>query len=110
MHVHLVFVTKFRHKVFTDAHLARMDEIMRSVCAVFECELVEFNGEDSASHISLSASNLCTPNSSRCSRAWTRRHRHRPVRVARTVPMKVRTPTATVSETIWRSYRRLPSA
>ncbi|MEU7164075.1 IS200/IS605 family transposase [Streptomyces morookaense] len=32
MHVHLVFVTKFRHKVFKDVHLVRMEEIMRSVC------------------------------------------------------------------------------
>ena len=37
MHVHLVFVTKFRHKVFTDVHLTRMEEIMRSVCEDFEC-------------------------------------------------------------------------
>jgi len=46
MHVHLVFVTKFRHNVFTDAHLTRMEEIMRAVCADFACELSEFNGED----------------------------------------------------------------
>jgi len=46
MHVHLVFVTKFRHKVFTDAHLTRMEEIKRAVCADFTCELIEFNGED----------------------------------------------------------------
>ncbi len=51
MHVHLVFVTKFRHEVFTDAHLARMEEIMRSVCADFECELVEFNGENNHVHL-----------------------------------------------------------
>ena len=51
MHVHLVFVTKFRHKVFTDAHLVRMEEIMRSVCADFECTLVEFNGEDNHVHL-----------------------------------------------------------
>ena len=51
MHVHLVFVTKFRHKVFTDAHLTRMEEIMRSVCADFECTLVEFNGEDNHVHL-----------------------------------------------------------
>ncbi|MEU9156679.1 transposase [Streptomyces sp. NPDC048417] len=38
MHVHLVFVTRFRHKVFTDAYLRRMEEIMRSVCTDFECE------------------------------------------------------------------------
>ncbi|MEV0488204.1 IS200/IS605 family transposase [Streptomyces sp. NPDC050508] len=51
MHVHLVFVTKFRHEVFTDAHLARMEEIMRSVCADFDCELVEFNGENNHVHL-----------------------------------------------------------
>jgi putative transposase len=51
MHVHLVFVTKFRHRVFTDAHLRRMEEIMRSVCTDFECDLVEFNGEDNHAHL-----------------------------------------------------------
>ncbi|WP_404828391.1 hypothetical protein [Streptomyces canus] len=29
MHVHLVFVTSFRHKVLTDVHLRRMEEIAR---------------------------------------------------------------------------------
>ncbi|MEU6202525.1 transposase, partial [Micromonospora musae] len=33
MHVHLVFVTKFRHNVFADRHLSRMEAIMRDVCA-----------------------------------------------------------------------------
>ncbi|WP_455351385.1 IS200/IS605 family transposase [Streptomyces sp. SYSU K217416] len=51
LHAHLVFVTKYRHKVFTDAHLKRMEEIMRAVCADFECELIEFNGEDSHVHL-----------------------------------------------------------
>jgi putative transposase len=51
MHVHLVFVTKFRHKVFMDVHLRRMEEIMRAVCEDFECELVEFNGEDNHVHL-----------------------------------------------------------
>ncbi|WP_330309752.1 MULTISPECIES: IS200/IS605 family transposase [unclassified Streptomyces] len=51
MHVHLVFVTKFRHNVFTDDHLTRMEEIMRSVCADFEGELVEFDGEDHYVHL-----------------------------------------------------------
>jgi putative transposase len=51
MHVHLVFVTKFRHKVFGDVHLNRMEEIMRSVCSDFECELVEFNGEPEHVHL-----------------------------------------------------------
>jgi putative transposase len=51
MHVHLVFVTKFRHKVFTDRHLSRMEAIMRDVCRDFEAELVEFNGENNHVHL-----------------------------------------------------------
>ncbi|MEW2258723.1 IS200/IS605 family transposase [Streptomyces sp. NPDC047869] len=51
MHVHLVFVTKYRHSVFTDRHLTRCEEIMRAVCEDFEAELVEFNGE--ANHVHL---------------------------------------------------------
>jgi len=47
----LVFVTKFRHKVFTAAQLVRMEEIMRQVCADFEVELVEFNGETEHVHL-----------------------------------------------------------
>jgi putative transposase len=47
----LVFVTKFRHRVFGNAHLARMEEIMRAVCADFETELVEFNGENNHVHL-----------------------------------------------------------
>jgi putative transposase len=47
----LVFVTKFRHRVFGDRHLARMEEIMRAVCADFETELVEFNGENNHVHL-----------------------------------------------------------
>jgi putative transposase len=51
LHAHLVFVTKYRHKVFQDAHLTRMEEIMRAVCADFGCELVEFNGENNHVHL-----------------------------------------------------------
>jgi len=51
LHAHLVFVTKYRHRVFADQHLRRMEEIMRAVCADFECELVEFNGEDNHVHM-----------------------------------------------------------
>ena len=51
MHAHLVFVTKYRHPVFTDQHLARMEEIMRAVCDNFEVEIVEFTGE--ANHVHL---------------------------------------------------------
>lgn len=51
MHAHLVFVTKFRHAVFTNEHLTRLEAIFRDVCADFECELAEFNGE--ANHVHL---------------------------------------------------------
>jgi putative transposase len=47
----LVFVTKYRHAVFTAAHLERLEAILRAVCADFECDLVEFNGE--ANHVHL---------------------------------------------------------
>ncbi|MFV2110524.1 IS200/IS605 family transposase [Micromonospora sp. LOL_015] len=51
MHVHLVFVTKFRHTVFADRHLTRMEAIMRDVCTDFEAELVEFNGGHNHVHL-----------------------------------------------------------
>ncbi|CRK59641.1 transposase IS200-family protein [Alloactinosynnema sp. L-07] len=46
-----MFVTKFRHKVFGDRHLTRMEEVMRVVCADFETDLVEFNGENNHVHL-----------------------------------------------------------
>jgi putative transposase len=45
----LVFATKYRKGVFDDAMLQRCEEIMREVCAGFETELREFNGE--ADHV-----------------------------------------------------------
>lgn len=51
LHAHLVFVTKYRHRVFEDRHLVRLEEVMRDVCADFEVTLEEFNGE--ASHVHL---------------------------------------------------------
>ncbi|MGP3979577.1 IS200/IS605 family transposase [Streptomyces sp. KR80] len=51
MHAHLVFVTKYRHNVFTDRHLTRCEEIMRDVCADFETKLTEFNGETNHVHL-----------------------------------------------------------
>ncbi|MFB9682487.1 IS200/IS605 family transposase [Streptosporangium vulgare] len=51
LHAHLVFVTKFRHRVFTGSHLERMEEIMRDVCADFETELREFDGESNHVHL-----------------------------------------------------------
>ena len=51
MHAHLVFVTKYRHPVFADTHLRRMEEVMRAVCEDFETELAEFNGESNHVHL-----------------------------------------------------------
>ena len=51
LHAHLVFVTKFRHGVFTGPHLERLEEIMRAVCGDFEVELAEFNGEPDHVHL-----------------------------------------------------------
>jgi REP element-mobilizing transposase RayT len=45
LHAHLVFVPKYRRKVFTYTLLARCEEIMRQVCVDFGSELREFNGE-----------------------------------------------------------------
>ncbi|MFG1701607.1 IS200/IS605 family transposase [Nonomuraea sp. M3C6] len=51
MHVHLVFVTKYRRNVFNDEMLRRCEEIMIEVCDSFEAELREFNGEDDYVHL-----------------------------------------------------------
>jgi putative transposase len=51
MRVHLVFVAKYRHSVFTDRHLTRCDEITRAVWEDFEAGLVEFNGQTNHIHL-----------------------------------------------------------
>ncbi|KGK41372.1 transposase [Nitrincola sp. A-D6] len=51
LHVHLVFVTKYRRGVFTKAILEDLQEIFASVCSDFETELVEFDGEDDHVHL-----------------------------------------------------------
>lgn len=51
MHVHLVFVTKYRRGVFTKAILDDLKDIFAKVCADFEAELVECDGEDDHVHL-----------------------------------------------------------
>ncbi|MFG1684875.1 IS200/IS605 family transposase [Nonomuraea sp. NPDC049269] len=51
LHVHLVFVTKYRRNVFDDAMLRRCEDIMVEVCDSFEAELREFNGEHDHVHL-----------------------------------------------------------
>ena len=51
MHVHLVFVTKYRRGVFTKEILDDLRGIFAKVCTVFEAELIEFDGEDDHVHL-----------------------------------------------------------
>jgi putative transposase len=51
LHIHIVFVTKYRKKVITSAMLERMGEIFTKLCETQKCKLTEFNGE--ADHVHL---------------------------------------------------------
>ncbi len=51
MHAHLVFVTKYRKKVFTKNMMDTLQTIFSSVCTDFEAELVEFEGECDHVHL-----------------------------------------------------------
>ena len=51
IHVHLVFVTKYRRNVFTKEVLDDLKIFFEKVCIDFESELVEFDGEDDHVHL-----------------------------------------------------------
>jgi putative transposase len=51
LHVHLVFVTKYRRKVFDAGAIQRLKVMFEKVCTDFEAQLVEMNGE--AEHVHL---------------------------------------------------------
>ena len=51
LHVHLVFITKYRRGVFTKAILEDMRTVLEAVCKDFEAELIEFDGEDDHVHL-----------------------------------------------------------
>lgn len=51
LHVHLVFVTKYRKNVFKKEHLEYLKEVFSKVCKDFEAELKEFNGECGHVHL-----------------------------------------------------------
>ncbi|CAN7643329.1 IS200/IS605 family transposase [Trinickia sp. LjRoot230] len=51
MRAHLVFVTKYRRGVFTKEIIDDPHVMFASVCADFEAELVEFDGEDNHVHL-----------------------------------------------------------
>ena len=51
MHVHLVFVTKYRRNAFTKEIVQDLRQIFSSVCKDFESELIECDGEDDHIHL-----------------------------------------------------------
>ena len=51
LHVHLVFVTKYRRKAITGQVLHSMKRIFDSVCNDFDATLVECNGERDHVHL-----------------------------------------------------------
>ena len=46
LHVHLVFVTKYRHRIFDVDAIQRLRSIFQKVCTDFEAQLVETSGQD----------------------------------------------------------------
>ncbi|WP_104685813.1 IS200/IS605 family transposase [Helicobacter suis] len=51
LHVHLVFVTKYRRKAFSKEVIDFLGEVFKKVCEDFESELVEFDGESDHVHL-----------------------------------------------------------
>jgi putative transposase len=51
LHVHLVFVTKYRRKVLTEAAHETLRALFARICQEFEARLVEANGEDDHVHL-----------------------------------------------------------
>ena len=51
MHVHLVFITKYRRDVFSKDILKDLHFIFCDVCKDFESSLIEFDGEDDHVHL-----------------------------------------------------------
>jgi putative transposase len=51
MHVHLVFLTRYRRRVFTKETLSDLEGIFKEVWDDLEAELVEFDGEDDHVHL-----------------------------------------------------------
>ena len=51
IHAHLVFVTKYRKRVFTSESLDSLKEVMQKVCDDFGVELAAFEGENNHVHL-----------------------------------------------------------
>lgn len=51
IHVHLIFVAKYRRKIFDQDAIERLRGYFASVCADFNVELVEMDGEQDHVHL-----------------------------------------------------------
>ena len=51
LYTHLVYVTKYRKKIFKLEHLNRMEEVFAKVATKMNFRIVEFNGESDHVHI-----------------------------------------------------------
>ena len=51
MHVHLVFVAKYRRTVFDGDAIDRLRILFAKTCADFEAQLIEMDGEDDHVHL-----------------------------------------------------------
>lgn len=51
MHVHLVFVAKYRRRVFDPDAIERLHAIFTNVCSDFEADLIEVDGENDHVHL-----------------------------------------------------------
>lgn len=51
MHVHLVFVTKYRKTIFTKVILNSLRDLFEKVCNDFESEMIEMEGERDHVHV-----------------------------------------------------------
>ena len=51
LHVHLVFVTKYRRSVLTEAAHETLHDICTKICQDFEAVLADSNGEDDYVHL-----------------------------------------------------------
>lgn len=51
IHLHIIFVAKYRKEVITQEILTKLQEIFNRVCEKRKCFLVEFSGEDDHVHL-----------------------------------------------------------
>jgi len=61
LHLHLVFVTKYRKKVFSDLMIERLKYHFQRICDDFGCRLIESNGDTDHVHLLIEPQPQTTP-------------------------------------------------